>query len=58
MSLGEVTLSSEEIKVVPTCTGCISVIELHLSEGISKGGRESVSQSIENSTKLKILKIL
>ena len=35
------TLNSKEIKAVP-----IVVIELHLSEGMSKGGREGVSQSV------------
>ena len=39
MSPDEVMLNSEEIKAV-----AIVVIELHLSEGISKGVSESVSQ--------------
>jgi len=41
-----VTLNIEEIKPV-----AIAIIELRLSEGIREGGRESVSQSVENSTK-------
>jgi len=49
MSPDEAMLNSEEIKAV-----AIAIIELHLSEGISEGGREcvsqSVSQSVENST--------
>ena len=42
----EATLNSEEIKSV-----AIAIIELHLSECISKGESQSVSQSVENSTK-------
>jgi len=39
-------LNSEEIKPV-----AIAIIELRLSEHISKGVSEWVSQSVENSTK-------
>jgi len=39
--LDEATLNSEEIKAV-----AIAVIELHLSQGISKGNSQSVSQSV------------
>ena len=39
-------LNSEEIKPV-----AIAIIELRLSEGISKGGSQSVNQSVENLTK-------
>ena len=46
-------LNSEEIKPIT-----IAIIELHLSEGISKEGRESVCQSVENLIKLRIFKIL
>ena len=45
MSQDKAMLNSEEIKPV-----AIAIIELCLSEGISKGG-ESVCQSVENSTK-------
>ena len=45
MSPDEAMLNSEEIKA-------IAIIELHLSEGISKGGRECVSQSVENSNSI------
>jgi len=48
----EVMLNSEEIKPV-----AIAIIKLHLSERTSKGVSESVSQSVENSTKYRILKI-
>jgi len=46
MSPDEATLNSEEIEAV-----AIAIIKLHLFEGIGKGGSESVSQSVENSTK-------
>ena len=45
------TFNNEEIKPV-----AIAIIELRLCEGISKGGSQSVSQSVENSTKWNVLK--
>jgi len=45
-------LNSEEIKPVAT-----AIIELCLSEGISKLVGQSVSQSAENSVQLEIFKI-
>ena len=44
MSPDEATLNSEEIKPV-----AINIIELCLSEGISKGGSQSVNQSVSQS---------
>ena len=46
----EAMLNSEEIKPV-----AIAIIELHWREGIREEGSES---SVENSTKLRIFKIL
>ena len=40
------TLNSEEMKPL-----AIAIIELHLSEGISKGVSQPFSQSVENLTK-------
>ena len=50
----KVTLNSEEINCKPVA---IAIIELPLSERISKGVSQLVSLSEENSTKYRIFKI-